>query len=98
MLKVVSLLMLLCFCLPVCAQAFRSETYCRQLADIGGKTFNVKKSGGSLGSILQQVRYVLASEPQKLQAAEGVIVAIYGDGSIKSASQAYGIVYSTCKQ
>ena len=80
------------------AQAFRSEAYCQQLADIGANTFNAKQSGNTLNSVRGVIQSVLVSEPQKLQAADGVVLAIYGDGSIKSASQARNIVYSSCKR
>lgn len=49
-------------------------------------------------SVLQKVGYILADDRQKKQAAQGVIVAVYGDGSIKSSKQARDIVYSACKR
>lgn len=80
------------------AQAFRSEAYCQQLADIGANTFNAKQTGNTLNSIRGVIQSVLISEPQKLQAADGVVIAVYGDSSIKSASQARNVVYGSCRR
>ena len=84
--------------LLVNAQEFRSKEYCAQLGDIGANAFRTKQEGHSLESALQKVGYVLADNPQKKQAAQGVVIAIYGDGSIKSASQARSTVLSACNK
>jgi len=48
-------------------------------------------------SVLQKIDEMLADNPEKREAAEGVVIAIYGADSIKNAQQAYDIVYSSCK-
>jgi hypothetical protein len=81
------------------AQAFGSAAYCSQLAEIGANAYRTKKDGHPLEVVLQKVGYVIGnSDPQKKQAAQGVVIAVYGDRSIKSAQQAYDIVYKACKQ
>jgi hypothetical protein len=89
--KVVPFLMLV-----LCASASAQGFECGQLADIGANAYRTKKDGYSLESALQTVEYILANNPQKKQAAEGVVIAIYGDASITSPKQAYDIVYSSC--
>ncbi len=39
---------------------------------------------------------MLAHDPQKKDAAQGVVTAIYGDAGIQSPSDAYDIVFSAC--
>lgn len=80
------------------AQAFRSHQFCSDLADIGASAYNVKRAGYSMEEVLNRVSPMLASDKQKQQAAEGVIMIIYGDSSIRSAKQARKIVYSGCRQ
>jgi len=78
------------------AQAFGSHQYCDQLADIGANTYDVKKDGYPMETVLTRIGGML--EGQKKEAAQGVIVAIYGDSSIRSRKHAYSTVYSACKQ
>jgi hypothetical protein len=85
-------------CFSVSAQEFGSAAYCGQLADVGANAYRTKKEGHSMETVLQKVGYVLSDNPQKKQAAQGVVIAVYGDGSIKSPKQAYDIVYSACKR
>ena len=80
------------------AEEFGSVAYCSQLAEIGSNAYGAQKEGYSLGTVLQKVGYILSDNPQKKEAAQGVIIAIYGDGSIRSAKQAHNIVYSACKR
>ena len=97
--KLVTLLMvLLIISTTSSAEEFRSASYCNQLADIGANAYRTKKEGHPLGTVLQKVGYILSDDPQKKEAAQGVVTAIYGDGSIRSAKQAYSIVYSACKR
>lgn len=87
------------FPLTVAAQEFGSATYCAQLAEIGANAFRTKQEGHSLDTVLQKVSYVMGnSDPQKKQAAQGVVIAVYGDSSIRSAQQAHDIVYRACKK
>ena len=75
-----------------------SSTYCSQLAEIGANAYQTKQAGYSMGEVLQKIGDGLRSDAQKKTAAQGVVVAVYGDASIRSASQAYGIVYNACKR
>lgn len=95
--KVVALLMFM-LSTSASAQAFGSAAYCSQLAEIGSNAYRTKKDGHSMESVLQKIGYILADNSQKKNAAQGVVIAIYGDGSIKSAQQAYNNVYSACKR
>lgn len=90
---------LLVLALPIAtsAQEFGSAPYCSQLADIGANAYRTKKDGHSMDSVLQKIGYILFDNPQKKQAAQGVVIAVYGDSSIRSPKQAYEIVYSACK-
>lgn len=91
---------LLVFALPLTASAqeFGSAAYCSQLAEIGANAYRTKKDGHSMDSVLQKVGYILSDNPQKKQAAQGVVIAVYGDSSIRSTKQASEIVYSACKR
>lgn len=91
---------LLVFAIPISASAqeFGSAVYCSQLADIGANAYRTKIEGHPMASVHQKIGYILSDNPQKKQAAQGVVIAIYGDGSIKSPKQAYNIVYSACKR
>ena len=80
------------------AQSFRSQQYCDQLAEIGANAYDVKKSGQPMNAVISKVGYVLGDDRQKKDAAQGVIIAIYGDSSIRSRQQAYSTVYSACKR
>ena len=80
------------------AQSFRSDEYCRQLAEIGSNAYLTKKEGYSMEAVNRKIASILADDPLKLQSAQGVVMAIYGDGSIRSAKQAYQIVYTSCKR
>ena len=80
------------------AQAFGSAAYCAQLADIGSNAYGTKMAGHSMGAVIKKIDFILADDPQKKQAANGVVIAIYGDGSLKSAKQAYDTVYTACKR
>ena len=95
---VISLLVLLLTSTTLSAEEFGSASYCKQLAEIGSNAYHTKKEGYPLGTVLQKVGYVLSDNQQKKEAAQGVIIAIYGDGSIRSDKQAYNIVYSACKR
>jgi hypothetical protein len=75
-----------------------SASYCSQLAEIGANAYQTKQAGYSMSEVLQKVGYVLKSDTQKQNAAQGVIIAIYGDSSIRSSSQAYSAVYKACKR
>jgi hypothetical protein len=79
------------------AQGFRSPAYCAQLADIGSNAYRTKVDGYPMNAVLQQIGFILADDLQKKQAAQGVVIAIYGDASIKSRKQAYDTVYRACK-
>jgi hypothetical protein len=80
------------------AQAFGSAEYCGQLAEVGSNAYQTKRDGYSLQQVLKVVGAGLADNPKKQQAAQGVVTLIYGDSSIKSAAQAYKIVYDACKR
>lgn len=80
------------------SQQIGSSTYCSQLADIGANAFNTKKAGHSLNYVLTAIGSMLAHDPQKKRAAEGTVIAIYGDNSIRSATEARQIVYTACKR
>ena len=80
------------------AQEFRSHQFCSDLAEIGASAYNVKRAGYSMAEVLNKVSPMLAHDKQKRTAAEGVIMIIYGDSSIRSAKQARKIVYSGCRQ
>lgn len=83
---------------PAAAQKFGSAEYCKQLAEIGANAYRTKVDGHSMSTVLGVIGPMLAHDPQKKQAAEGVVIAIYGDSSIRSSSQAYSTVFSACKQ
>ncbi|MCC4115287.1 hypothetical protein LLG90_07995 [Aromatoleum toluclasticum] len=83
---------------PATAQKFGSTEYCKQLADIGANAYRTKADGHSLSSVLNVIGPMLAHDPQKKQAAEGVVIAIFGDSSIRSSSQAYSTVFSVCRR
>lgn len=83
---------------PAAAQEFGSAEYCDQLADIGAKAYRTKVDGHSLSAVLRAIGPKLAHDPQKKDAAEGVVIAIYGDSSIRSAADAYTTVFSACKR
>lgn len=89
--------LLVAFASSALAQEFRSTAYCAQLAEIGANAYRAKKDGHSMESVLQKTGYILADDAQRKKAAQGAVIAIYGDGSIKSPKQAYDIVYSACK-
>jgi hypothetical protein len=80
------------------SQEFGTDQYCMQLANIGANSYQAKKDGHSMGQVLQTIGNVLRGNPQKRDAAQGVVIAVYGDNSIRSSSAAYNIVYSACKQ
>ena len=84
--------------LAAVAQEFGSAAYCGQLAEIGSNAYRTKKDGYPMKEVLQKVGALLADNPKKKQAAQGVVIAVYGDDSIVSAKQAYDIVYSACKR
>lgn len=96
--KFVIPLLVLALPLGASAQEFGSAAYCSQLADIGANAYRTKKDGHSMDTVLQKIGYILSDNPQKKQAAQGVVIAVYGDGSIRSPKQAYEIVYSACKR
>lgn len=96
--KFVIPLLVLALPLVASAQEFGSAAYCSQLADIGANAYRTKKDGHSMDTVLQKVDYILSDNPQKKQAAQGVVIAVYGDSSIRSAKQASEIVYSSCKR
>ena len=80
------------------ARDMGSASYCSQLAEIGANAYQTKQAGYSMSEVLQKVGYALKGDTQKQSAAQGVIVAIYGDASIRSSSQAYSNVYRACKR
>ena len=76
---------------------FRSHTYCDQLATIGKTAYDTRTAGLSLSEITYVVSEGLNHDKHRQTAAIGVVSAIYGDASISSGSQAYSIVYDSCK-
>lgn len=92
-------LLLLLLSLPVIAtaQPVGSHPYCDQLADIGRNTLNAKRDGHSLSEVLAIINRILSDSPNK-DAAQGVVIAIYGDNSINTAGRAYDIVYGACRK
>ena len=94
-------LLLLCISMVLVGEAhsadFRSHAYCDQLATIGMTTYNAKREGHSLSTLISVVSDGLNHDKYKQTAAIGVATAIYGDASISSGSQAYSIVYDSCK-
>tara|TARA_R110002049_G_scaffold115222_1_gene267083 strand:+ start:1188 stop:1490 length:303 start_codon:yes stop_codon:yes gene_type:complete len=94
----VTLLSLSLFSGTVVSAGFGSHEYCDQLATIGKNAYNTKVAGNSMSQVLSNIGYILQDDPQKKNAAQGVVVAIYGDNSISSASEAYSIVYESSKQ
>jgi len=76
--------------------AWSSGIDCFQLADIGQKAYQAKQEGQSLTKIISAIDYILKDDPRKNQLAQGVVIAIYGDNSIKSSSEAFSITYNAC--
>ena len=76
---------------------FRTEEGCSQLGSIAANAFDTKSQGHSLAAVLQQLGRLDISDAQRKSAAEGVVIAIYGDSSLKTRQQAYQIAYSACK-
>lgn len=76
---------------------FRSHTYCDQLATIGKAAYDTRAAGYSLSEMSYVVSEGLKHDKHRQTAAVGVVSAIYGDASISSGSQAYSIVYDSCK-
>jgi hypothetical protein len=77
---------------------FRSHEYCDQLATIGMNAYKTKMQGHSLSDVTNAISNTLKGDDQKTKAANGVAIAIYGDNSITSTSEAYSIVYNSCKR
>lgn len=76
---------------------FRNEEGCYQLGEIAANAFATKEEGHSLQAVLANLQKVHIPDPQRRQAAEGVVIAIYGDSSIRSRADAHNIAYTACK-
>lgn len=96
--KMIVATILVSFSTLASAEEMGAETYCSQLAEIGGNAYNTKKAGVPMGTVLDKVGYILSDDPRKKAAAQGVIIAVYGDSSIRNEGQAYRKVYSACRR
>lgn len=75
---------------------FSSTKECAQLAEIGVNAYKSKVDGHSLTKVTDAINYILIDNKQKRDIANGVVISIYGDSSIKSSSEAYERVLSVC--
>lgn len=93
-----SLLLCVFFATAVSSAEFGSHEYCNELADVGMNAYKAKQEGNSLSDVITLISHILKDDAKKSTAANGVVMAIYGDASISSASEAYSIVYKSCRQ
>lgn len=77
-------------------QLLGNSKYCAQLADIGRTAFSAKQDGHPMSAALGIVSSGLSHDRQRRMLAEGAVIAVYGDGSIRSPGHAYEIVHTTC--
>lgn len=69
---------------------------CRDLAGIGADALTTKQDGISLNSVLAAIATVDIIDPRRRVMAEGVVIAVYGDSTLKTRSQAYEAVLEPC--
>jgi hypothetical protein len=84
-------------CMQAAAEDPGGGQYCGQLAQIGASAWRTRVDGYPVEQVLREVRSILGSHPHRLEQAEDVIVEIYQDRSVSSASQAYRKVYADCR-
>lgn len=82
------------------AQAVHANRFnsarCSALAEIAEQAYYAKISGHSMRELTQAIEAKAEGDTYSAMMAEGVIIAIYGDGSISSASQARAAAYGAC--
>lgn len=74
-----------------------SHKYCNDLGIVGQEVFSAREDGVPFENVFRIMTSGLSHNPQKKAAAESVAIAIFGDSSIVSRSQAYDIVYTACR-
>ena len=77
---------------------FQSEQGCNELGDIAANAWSTRSQGTSLQTVLTSVAQIQMQDPTRKAAAEGVIVAIYGDLSISSREHAFQKAYAACSK
>ena len=83
---------------PVSSAELGSHEFCLNLANVGKNAFKAKSSGYSLSEVLNSFSTIFTEPSKEKTAAEGVILVVYGDSSIKNSDSAFEIVYDTCRK
>lgn len=83
---------------PAPAPVAATAQYCGKLAQIGASAWRTRTDGYPMDRVLTEVNAILGAQPQILEDAHEVIVAIYTDPSVNSSKRAYAKVYEDCRQ